>query len=241
MVDFSLAWKLALASMTLLGIIESASAGGDLGKPRRVIRAYKSEAPLALDGDLGKWRGAQSVTFEGPPLAGRPRRARVFALWDSTNLYLAFDVYSSKLHAAVREHDGDRLWFDDGVEFLVDPHRHRTKEFLPDDFSYHINILNVVFDDRGTASSQPDPKWNGLARHAVKIVDDYHYVVEVAIPWTEIGLEPRENQTSVGIDFCVNGKNPQTGEYNYFDWCGLKVFHDPSGYGDLTLAGPRRR
>jgi len=30
-----------------------------------------------------------------------------------------------------------------------------------------------------------------------------------------------------------------TGAYDYFDWCGLKVFHDPSGFGELLLAGRR--
>jgi hypothetical protein len=45
------------------------------------------------------------------------------------------------------------------VEFLIDPLLHRTKDFLPDDFSYHINILNAVYDDRGTPSGQPDPRW----------------------------------------------------------------------------------
>jgi hypothetical protein len=206
------------------------------------IRAYKTETPLALDGELDNWAKGGSVTFEGRPLGGHPRRGTVYALWNAQNLYLAFDVYSSKLQASVRERDGEKLWEDDGVEFLIDPQRHRSKEFLPDDFSYHINILNAVYDDRGTPSGQPDEKWNGRAGHAVKILDEYHYVVQVAIPWPEIGLEPREN-TTLGIDFCVNGKDPATGEYNYFDWRGLKVFHDPSGYGDLVLAGPpdRRR
>jgi hypothetical protein len=179
------------------------------------------------------------VTFEGRPLEGHPRRATVYALWDAVNLYLAFDVHSCKLQATVRKHDGDRLWEDDGVEFLIDAHRDRSKEFLPDDFSYHINILNSVYDDRGTPSGQADEKWNGTAQHIVKVLDDYHYITEVAVPWKEIGREPRENQTSIGIDFCVNGKDPMSGEYVYYDWCGLKVFHDPSGYGDLVLAGSR--
>ena len=95
------------------------------------------------------------MTFEGKPLAGHPRHATVYALWDKENLYLAFDVRSSKLQASVREHDGDKLWEDDGVEFLIDSMSHRTKEFLPDDFSYHINILNTVYDDRGTPSGSP--------------------------------------------------------------------------------------
>ncbi len=37
----------------------------------------------------------------------------------------------------------------------------------------------------------------------------------------------------------MNGKDPDTGEYVFYDLCGLKVFHDPSGYGDLLLVGPR--
>lgn len=210
-------------------------------KSGKLIRAHKTDEKLTFDGLIEKWSGAQSVTFEGRPLHGHQRRAIVYALWDELNLYLAFDVHSSRLQAKVREHDGHELWLDDGIEFLIDARRDRTKQFLPDDFSYHINILNVVYDDRGTLSGEPDSGWNGRAEHQVRIVDDYRYVVEVAVPWNEIGIEPIEVQTAVGIDFCVNGKDPDTGEYNYFDWCRLSVFHDPSGYGDLVLAGPRRK
>ncbi len=70
-------------------------------------------------------------------------------------------------------------------------------------------VIVVVFDDRETPSGQPDPAWHGAARHAVKVVDDHRYIVEVAIPWMEIGREPGENHTTLGIDFCVNGKDPQ--------------------------------
>ncbi len=213
-----------------------------------LFRASKTARAPQFQGNLGDWKSAGRVSFAGRSLGGHPRHATVYALWDAVNLYLAFDVHSSKLRAVVREHDGDKLWEDDGVEFLVDPGLHRTKsstrsaaegQFLPDDFSYHINILNTVYDDRGTPSGAPDPKWTGTARHAVKILDDYHYIVEVAVPWSESGLAPKAG-TRIGIDFCVNGKDPATGEYDYFDWCGLKVFHDPSGFGELVLAGPRK-
>lgn len=211
--------------------------GAGMGQASRVVRAYRTESPLRLDGDLAKWSGADSVEFEAQPLGGHERKATVRVLWDAKNLYLRFDVHSPKIRASVRQHDGDKLWEDDGVEFLIDAKRHRTKEFLPDDFSYHINILNAVYDDRGTPSGQPDEKWNGKAQHEVKVLDENHYVVEVAVPWEEIGLEPREGQTTMGIDFCVNGKDPATDQYVYYDWCRLQVFHDPSGYGDLALAG----
>jgi len=206
-------------------------------KAGRMIRAFRVERPLSLDGDLSKWNGAESVKFESRPLGGHPRRATVYALWDRHYLYIAFDVYSSKLQAAYRERDAEKLCEDDGVEFLIDAHRDRTRQYLPDDFAYHINVLNVVYDDRGTPAGRPDSKWDGEARHNVKILDDFHYLVEVAVPWTEIGLKPKKGKTTIGIDFCVNGKDPATRKYDYFDWCELKLFHDPSGFGDLVLAG----
>ena len=52
-------------------------------------------------------------------------------------------------------------------------------------------------------------------------------------------LEPAEGHTALGIEFGVNGEDPETGVYEYFDWRGLKVFHDPSGFGELLLDGRR--
>jgi Carbohydrate family 9 binding domain-like len=237
---FQATWHWALLpSISLLAAAISVSDAAGPSYPERRMRAFKTEIPIPLDGDLVKWYGADTVTFDGKPLAGKRRHATVYALWDKGNLYLAFDVHSSKLQASVRERDGDKLWEDDGVEFLIDPLLHRTKEFLPDDFSYHINILNAVYDDRGTPSGQPDPQWNGSAQHVVRVLDDYRYVVQVSIPWKEIGVEPVEGHTVLGIDFGVNGKDPETGAYDYFDWCGLKIFHDPSGFGELLVAGRR--
>jgi hexosaminidase len=236
---FQVNWHWALFPLISL-LVSGISLADEVSPSNRQhrIRAFKTDVPIPLDGDLSKWHGAETVTFDGKPLAGHPRQATVYALWDKRSLYLAFDVHSSKLQASVRERDGDKLWEDDGVEFLIDALLHRTKEFLPDDFAYHINILNAVYDDRGTPSGQPDPQWNGHAEHVVRVVDDYHYVVEVSVPWGEIGVEPVEGRTVLGIDFGVNGKDPKTGVYDYFDWCGLKVFHDPSGFGELLIAGP---
>lgn len=206
---------------------------------QKTIQAHLSPSQFQLDGDAAKWRGAPSIRFSASVLGGRQRQTEVFALWDERNLYLRFDVHGPRIRASVRERDGDKLWEDDGVEFLIDARLDRSKEFLPDDFAYHINILNAVYDDRGTPAGQPDEKWNGKAEHVVKIFDSFHYAVEVAVPWEEIGLEPQAGKTAIGIDFCVNGKDPLTQNYVYYDWCGRKVFHDPSGFGELILADAR--
>ena len=181
-------------------------------KVDRLIRSYKAERPLPLDGVLSEWQSADRAVLEGPAMGSYPRRPTVRTLWDNRNLYFCFDVSSSKLQAVVNTRDGYNLWLDDGVEFLIDSHPHRTKEFLSDNFAYHINTLNTVFDDRETPSGSPDPGWDGIAQHAVELLGDFRYLVEVAVTWTEIGLEPQEDHTAIGVDSCVNGRDPQTGE-----------------------------
>jgi Carbohydrate family 9 binding domain-like len=106
--------------------------------PRSTGACIPDENTLTPDGDFAKWRGAEAAKFAGKPPAGHPRQARVSAFWDTANLYVAFDIRSSKLQANVHEHDGDKLWEDDGVKFLIDALCH-AGEFRPDDFSYHIN------------------------------------------------------------------------------------------------------
>jgi hexosaminidase len=206
--------------------------------PESTKTCYAAEAPkrFRLGEEIG-WERATSVVFCGKPLAGAERRAVVRCLWNEDFLFTRFDVDSCKLHARVQQHDGEGLWLDDGVEILVDALRHRTKQYLPDDFAYHINILNAVYDDRGTEAGEPDSAWMGRADHIVQILGDARYAVEIAIPWDEIGLKPEANVTVLGADFCVNGSHPETWEYDYFDWCGLPLFHDPSGFGDLILEG----
>lgn len=64
----------------------------------------------------------------------------------------------STLHAAFKTPGRNGSQLDDGVESLIGLHRHQTREFLPGDFDYHLNILNTILGDRGTTSGRPDPE-----------------------------------------------------------------------------------
>ena len=196
-------------------------------------QALRGSDSLRLGKDVD-WSKAPAVAFCGKPLAGAARRAEVRNVWNRHFIFTRFEVESCRLHARVREHDCEGLWLDDGVEILFDPLRHRTKQYLPDDFAYHINILNAVYDDRGTEAGEPDGAWTGNAEHLVHILGETRYAIEIAVSWDEIGVNPVAG-TAIGVDFCVNGSHPDTWEYDYFDWCGLNLFHDPSGFGDLIL------
>jgi hypothetical protein len=69
------------------------------------------------------------------------------------------------------------------------------------------------------------------------MIDLPSLLIEVAVRWIEIGLKPATGTTALHIDLCTSDRNPKTGEGEYFDWCGLTDFHDPSGFGELVLQG----
>jgi hypothetical protein len=72
------------------------------------------------------------------------------------------------------------------------------------------------------------------------MIDLPSLLIEVAVRWIEIGSKPATGTTALDIDLCINDRNPKTGECEYFDGCGLKDFHDPSGFGELALQGETR-
>ncbi len=213
------------------------------GRSDLLVLARKKSGQITFNGKLEEWTEANHICFDdgaAPPIR---RSAAVYVLWDDTYMYIAFDVDRKNPKAKVTERDGHGLWFDDGIEFLIDANNDGGNVFMPDDIAYHVNILDAVFDDRGTGGPKQDVSWNGDAIHKMHLKSSADgqidgYVCEVAVPWAELGVTPKEGSTVIGIDFCVNGTDDQTGQYHYFDWAGLKLFHVPDGFGKLKLTGP---
>lgn len=207
-----------------------------------VILARKATDKITIDGILEEWSNAEHVTFNDGGAMSERRSATAYVLWDENYLYIAFDVDRRNPKAKVTQRDGQGLWLDDGIEFLIDANNDKGSVFMPDDIAYHINLLDAVYDDRGTGGPKQDATWNGDAEHKTRLKfgpdgSPTGYTCEVAVPWKEMGIVPRAGETVMGIDFCVNGTDDHTGQYHYFDWAGLKLFHYPDGFGTLKLVG----
>ncbi len=207
-----------------------------------LVLAKRKTSDITFEGKLEQWHHANRLDFDDGAAPPERRSAVVCVLWDEKYLYIAFDVRRKNPRAKVTERDGHGLLFDDGIEFLIDAKNDKGTLFMQDDIAYHINILDAVFDDRGTGGLKQDVSWNGKAIHKMNLKAQENgevtgYVCEVAVPWEELGVAPVENVTVVGIDFCVNGTDDLTGAYHYFDWAGLKLFHYPDGFGELKLVG----
>src|SRR5690606_20733987 len=132
-------------------------------------------------------------------------------------LYLYFKVFDSDLRAYQIDQDHSKLFLDDMVEVLLDPHNDKDSCWGEDDIIYHINLFGVKKDDRGSQECQTDPKWNGKGVISIELrgtlndtldTDD-GYLLSLSLPWQEIGLIPKDGLL-VGVNF-ANGDNDGKG------------------------------
>jgi hypothetical protein len=108
----------------------------------------------------------------------------------------------------------------------------------PSDFQFLVSAAGVRGDLRGTGAGK-DPGWNGVWSSAVvrqgtlnnPADTDQGYVVEIAIPWTTIGVLPLSG-SYLGLDLAVDDSDPGAPRaFSTFDWAGIA----PGSY-----AQPRR-
>jgi len=184
------------------------------------------------------WSQADSIHFEN--IRESDNKGVVKTLWNADSLYFRFQVTDNILRAFQTEKDHPELYLDDMVEILIDAGNDKDSCWTTDDIVYHINILGVKKDDRGTTDCKSDPQWDGNARYAIKLYGVLNdttdtatgYEVEIAFPWTELGLIPKDGLT-IGINF-ANGDNDGKGR-KLFDWAVAWPMRSPYAFGNLVL------
>ena len=185
------------------------------------------------------WSDADCVFFEDKTISDNNTSVKTFWDWDS--LYFRFEVEDNDLRAYQIEQDHPKLYLDDMVEILIDANNNKTPCWTIDDIVYHINILGMKKDDRGTLDCQSDPQWNGRALYTIQLHGtlnnstdvDSGYVVELTIPWTELGVTPKLGMT-MGINF-ANSDNDGNGRQLY-NWCNADPIRSPHLFGTIILA-----
>lgn len=191
--------------------------------------------------------GWNSPEFDGPDSllitggkANSDNRLSVFSRWDAGSLYFFFKVTDSDLRAYQTEKDHPQLFLDDMVEVLIDTRNDKGGLWAEDDIVYHVNLLAVKKDDRGSREGASDPTWDGKARISVQLSGtlndpsdtDTGYLITLIIPWSEIGQSPHPRLT-MGINF-ANGDNDGKGR-QLFDWAAAWPLRSPNAFGDLIL------
>jgi PKD repeat protein len=194
--------------------------------------------PIIPDGSLSEWTGADTVTF-----AGSDNTATVSLTWDTNNLYFGFDITDTNLRA-VGIDEGDSLHRDDSIEIYLDTSHDGGAAMQVDDYHFIINLNGALVDDQGTGSGK-NYSWTSHINYAINIDGtlnddsdtDNGYVIEVAIPWSDIGGAPVTGDI-IGLDLAVNDRDGT--EVQSFDWCNLASWAVPDGWGDATFMDDNR-
>ncbi len=203
---------------------------------------YTPKAPK-IDGKLADWKDAPWAYFTHSQWYFQADTCRFAMRWDDKNLYIAFDVRNINLQATHNQRDAKGLHYDDGIEILIDPKGDAAEIWQEDDIAYHVNILNVIYDEKGMKNNEFDQTWNGKAKTAVQTYGtinalkpyDKGYAVEVAITWKELGISPKDTDFKPRINLAVNDIYDRTGKYRYYDYMKLTMFHQPAGFAKLKL------
>ncbi len=121
----------------------------------RGILAYKTAAPLKIDGDLSDWpERAAAIRLDSRNTDPRDHKnwgaaenavtANLRYAWDDNNLYVAIEVFKPELHALPDISLAGNVWCYDSVQLCFDPLRNAPadRESLDDDdFEYSIGMM----------------------------------------------------------------------------------------------------
>jgi AraC-like DNA-binding protein len=198
----------------------------------------------------------------------RDNSATVKLLWDREKLYAAFIVRDTELRGSYvaddeeiwkddavevfidSKHDGDRGLNVPEEEFLRRGgmyDRWGDRKFLaPDDYHFIVNVRGSLATLRGVQLDQMDFSWNTDILYAVTLSGsindgsdiDTQYMVELAIPWSSMGVRPRDGLV-LGADFGV--EDVDSDGRHRFDWCDVGSFNKPYLWGDIVLVGGENR
>jgi hypothetical protein len=207
---------------------------------RRKTEAVRVARAPVIDGVMqeGEYAGAPPASGFRPPErhTGSGKQTRFYTAYDDERLYLAVvaeEDNPAALEKPKRDRDGD-VWRDDSIEVFLDASRDRT--------TYHQFIANLAgsrFDGVGGPEHGKwgNKEWNADWQAAAKPYDD-HYVMEIAIPFADLGVAPPGPGDVWGLHV-GRGRSPAaTGKADseVTGWAIVYVnFHQVSHYGDVTF------
>lgn len=175
----------------------------------------------SIDGKAdAAWANAKEITTGTWVTGTSGATAKVKTMWDEKNLYVLATVTDPVL-----SDKSANAWEQDSVEIFVDQNNHKTSSYETDDGQYRVNFKNV----QSFGGSTPQAGFKSAAA-----VIPGGYLVEQAIPWTE--LTPAAG-CLVGFDAQVNNDDGSGSRTSVATWCDPSgtSYMDTSGFGNLVL------
>ncbi|HYD41941.1 MAG TPA: glycoside hydrolase domain-containing protein [Anaeromyxobacter sp.] len=189
------------------------------------VPVQRATSAVVVDGDLSEFTRAPAVSLDAAAAkAGSDNKVAARLLHDATHLYVGFTVGDAALRIGQGGRDGE-VWDGDGVELLLDPRLTRSATPDADDRHLVVNASGDLTDEKGNAGTW-DRSWTSGAALAVAGAPG-RYTVELAVPWTALGVPAPAAGAELGIDLAANDLDLDAA-LRQFDWAGLARFAQPA-------------
>lgn len=238
----SLVPKRALTDPTTWGDLYLGMPEKPVGRDSINVR-YVSSAPT-IDANLGDWSNISEkplpyVTYGKEHYDGEADLSgKVQLAWDNKNLYVAARITDNRY---VQNVDGAKLYLGDSLEILFDR-----------DFTGDFNSATLNNDDYqlGISPGSPDPNKNpeaylwypsGSAGRVNKVTIaavamEGGYILEAAIPWSILGVTPKEGATyGFVISASDNDNRENDVQQTMISSIATRKLTDPTSWGAITL------
>ncbi|RYY15304.1 MAG: T9SS type A sorting domain-containing protein, partial [Cytophagaceae bacterium] len=191
------------------------------------ISARKVSTAPTINGSLSEttWNLTQTV---GKATIGTPNNTVTFGvMWDAANLYVGAKVLDANLFS-----DSPDAWNDDAVEVYIDANNNKLTSYDGAD--------NQIIKGYNKAGVTTKVALSGL-QHAWAAISG-GYSVELAIPWSALGISAPAAGTTIGFDLGYDDDDNGGDRDSQGAWNGtVNNYASTAGFGSLTLSSTAAR
>jgi hypothetical protein len=186
------------------------------------IAAKKASSAINVDGVLTEsgWAINNNIS---KTIVGTPNNTSKFGvLWDNSYLYVGFQITDANLVK-----DSPSNWDDDGVEIYIDANHNKGTTYDSFDREFVRGWNDTVLWEKNNNTTGVLHAWSNISGG---------YSVEIAIPWSNLGITPSADMT-IGFD-AGNDDDDNTGARDsQLMWMGTNMnWSDTSAFGDLYIS-----
>jgi len=186
-----------------------------------VITCYKAPGVITVDGNLSEagWAVTRPIA---KTVIGTPNNNATFGvMWDNNNLYVGAKIVDANLYV-----DSPNLWDDDAVEVYIDANYNKSTSYDGYD--------NQVIKGYNNSSVLTKFAITGL-QHSYNVIQG-GYTVELAIPWSQLGISSPASGMNIGFDIGYDDDDNGGSREGQAMWNGTSDdWQNTSAFGRLTL------
>jgi chitodextrinase len=187
-----------------------------------LVKPKNTLAAVTVDGSLDEavWSTVKPVA---KTILGTPNHmAEYGALWDNDYLYVGVKVTDSELN-----NDSIEAYADDSVEIYIDGNHNKSTAYDSYDRQYIKGWNDSALFEKNGLTTDVQHAWGTISGG---------YTVELAIPWSALGITPTAGMT-IGFDVAVNDDDNGDGRDSQLMWAGTNDnWTDTSMFGSLELS-----